>query len=462
MTTLRVAIVGAGPAGFYAASRLLDHGAEVHMFDRLPTPYGLVRAGVAPDHPETKHVTTLFQRTSARAGFHYHLNVEIGTHLTHDELTAHHDAVIYSFGAHTDRRLGIPGEDLPGSHSATDFVGWYNGHPDHATRSFDLSHRRAVVIGNGNVALDVARVLTLGATQLARTDIADHAISALRASLIDEVVVIGRRGPAQAAYTSPELLALGHLPHTDVVVDPEEAALDDHTSAYLRSSAAPFSARLKTQIVREYAALRPAVAHRRIVLRFLASPIEILGTDRVDGVRIARNELVPGPDGSMTARMSEITETIEAGLVLRSVGYRGKPISGVPFDENHAIIPNVRGRVLEAQSGRPIPGVYTAGWIKRGPSGVIGTNKKCASETVDALLADHAAGRLSEPSGSRDAFMRLVSERQPDSVHYGGWRAIDAHERRLGAAQDRPRVKLTRVDDMLAVPTRLGTRSGIE
>jgi ferredoxin--NADP+ reductase len=449
---LRVAIVGSGPAGCYAAEHLLrqDIPIEVEMFDRLPSPFGLVRAGVAPDHPKTKQVTRAFQWTAGRPGFRLHLNVEIGRHLSHDELLAHHHAVIYAIGSPGDRRLGIPGEELAGSHAATEFVAWYNGHPDYREFVFDLSGKRAVVVGNGNVALDVARILLLSADELAATDIADHALAALAESRIEEVVLLGRRGPAQAAYTSPELLALGNLSDAEVLVDPAEVELDEHSRDYLRSGAAPFSARLKTQILTEFAARKPAGKRRRIVLRFLTSPVEILGDERVEAVRIVRNKLVANPDGSLSARATDETETISAGLVLRSIGYRGRPLAGVPFDDRRATLANDGGRVIDPETGQPLPGVYTAGWIKRGPSGVIGTNKKCAGDTVELLLADYAAGRLGEPAGG-DALARLIAERAPDAVDSVGWRAIDAHERRLGETQGRPRVKLARIDEMLHI-----------
>ena len=452
--TLRVAIVGSGPAGCYAADHLLRRQGppiEVEMFDRLPSPFRLVRAGVAPDHPKTKQVTRAFQWTAGRPGFRLHLNVEIGRHLSHDELLAHHHAVIYGIGSPGDRRLGIPGEELAGSHAATEFVAWYNGHPDYREFVFDLSCKRAVVVGNGNVALDVARILLLSADELAATDIADHALAALAESRIEEVVLLGRRGPVQAAYTSPELLALGNLSDADVLVDPAEVELDDHSRDHLRSGAAPFSARLKTQILTEFAARKPAGKRRRIVLRFLTSPVEILGDERVEAVRIVRNKLVANPDGSPSARATDETETISAGLVLRSIGYRGRPLAGVPFDDRRATLANDGGRVIDPATARPLTGVYTAGWIKRGPSGVMGTNKKCAGDTVELLLADFAAGRLCKPTGGGDALARLIAERAPDAVDYAGWRAIDERERRLGETQGRPRVKLARIDEMLHI-----------
>jgi ferredoxin/flavodoxin---NADP+ reductase len=449
---LRVAVVGSGPAGFYAADRLLKAGglvAEVEMFERLPTPWGLVRAGVAPDHPNIKAVTRVYEKTAALPGFRFHGNVEVGVHLSHEELATHHHAVLYAIGSPTDRRLGVPGEELSGSHAATEFVAWYNGHPDYRDLEFDLSCSVAVVIGNGNVALDVARMLALTTEELARTDIADHALEALAESRIEEIIVIGRRGPAQAAYTNPELRELGELAAADVIVDPADVELDARSRAFLHSDAADVTVRRNVEIVTDYARRKPAGMPKRLVLRFLASPVELLGSERVRGVRIVRNELVPTDSGPLAARATDRVETIEAGLVLRSIGYRGTPVPGLPFDERRATIHNDAGRVTDPQSGRAVPGVYTAGWIKRGPSGVIGTNKKCAHETVGLLLEDLAAGRLPERSKAGGALSRLLAARQPELVDYQAWEAIDVHERGLGEPQGRPRVKLTRLDELL-------------
>jgi ferredoxin--NADP+ reductase len=448
-----VAIIGAGPAGFYAAERLLKHpdnAVAVEMFDRLPTPWGLVRAGVAPDHPKIKSVSRVYEKTAALPGFRFHGHVAVGSDITHDELLAHHHAVIYSYGAAQDRRLGIPGEDLAGSVPATEFVAWYNGHPDAAHREFDLDGRRAVVIGNGNVALDVARMLVLTSDELAVTDIADQALKALAASSIEEVVVLGRRGPAQAAYTTPELRELGELVDADVIVDPADAPLDDASRAWLRTDAADRTARENVEIVSEYARRRPAGRRRRVVLRFLASPIEILGAERVAGVRVVRNELIADETGRIRAEHTAVEEIIDCDLVLRAVGYHGAGVEGLPFDERSGTVLNQHGRVLAEPGGAALPGVYTAGWIKRGPSGVIGTNKKCAHETVDNLLEDLADGRLAEPQYSAQDLDRLLAERTPQRVDYAGWERIDAHERLAGEAQGRPRVKLTSRDELLA------------
>jgi ferredoxin/flavodoxin---NADP+ reductase len=451
---LRVAIVGTGPAGFYAAEHLLnrkDVAVEVEMFDRLPTPFGLVRAGVAPDHPQTKRAARLFEWTAGRHGLRLHLNVEVGVHLSHEELLAHHHAVVYAVGATFDRALGIPGENLPGSHGAGEFVGWYNGHPDHRARRFDLSGRRAVIIGNGNVALDIARILLQPAAKLAATDIADHALSALKDSNIDEVVLVARRGRAQAAFTSPELLALGDLPDVDVVVDPPDAVDGDLNMGTSARDELPYSTRLKCSILQEFGARATGSRKKRIVLKFLCAPVEIVGGGTVEGLRIVRNELVHSADGHVTVRATADTGVLQTGLVLRSIGYRGQALAGVPVDHNTGTIANIAGRVTDPSSGRPLTGVYAAGWVKRGPSGVIGTNKKCSLETVDLLLDDYAAGRLPSPMGSRHGLDVLIAWRQPAEVDITGWRTIDAFERRSGRAAGRPRVKLASVEQMLAV-----------
>jgi ferredoxin--NADP+ reductase len=447
----RVAVVGSGPAGFYAAGQLLstsDVAVGVDMFERLPTPWGLVRAGVAPDHPKIKSVTRVYEATARKPGFRFFGNIEIGTDISPDELAVGYDAVIYAVGTPTGRRLSIPGEALPGSHAATAFVAWYNGHPDHADHAFDLDVRRAVVIGNGNVALYVARMLALAPSELGVTDTADHAIEALARSRVEEIVVLGRRGPAQAAFTNPELRELGELEDADVVVDPADAVLDEYSSRFLESDAANATARRNVELIAGYAARPPVGKAKRIVLRFLGSPVRILGEERVEGVRIERNELVACPDGSLSAQPTGATEDLEAGLVLRSIGYVGSPIPGVPFDGRRGTIRNVDGRVT-GEDGTWIPGLYTAGWVKRGPSGVIGTNKKCAQETVRALLADLAAGRLPVPASDPDRLIAQLRARGATVVDYSGWEAIDTYERGRGEPLGRPRVKLVRRPELL-------------
>jgi ferredoxin--NADP+ reductase len=448
---VRIAVIGAGPAGFYAAGHLLkdsESHIEVDMLERLPTPWGLVRSGVAPDHPKIKSVTRIYEKTAAHPRFRYFGNVELGRHVSREELLEHYHAVVYATGAPTDRPLGIPGEDLPGSWPATEFVGWYNGHPDHPDLDFDLDCERALVIGNGNVALDVARMLTLSHDELAGTDTADHALDALDRSSIREVLVVGRRGPAQAAFTNPELRELGELADADPIVDATEIERALQTPEPLASA----TAKQNVEVLRGYAQREPAAGRRRIVLRFLLSPVEIHagGDGRVEAVTLARNELVPDANGQLRSRATGELEKIPVGLVLRAVGYRGLALPGVPFDESRAVIRNEGGRVL-GENG-PLPGEYTVGWIKRGPTGVIGTNKKDAQETVDAILQDLAAGRLHEPPAPDPAELdATLRARQPELVSYEGWSEIDRHERQRGEPAGRPRVKLTRIDEMLQV-----------
>jgi ferredoxin--NADP+ reductase len=445
---LRVAVVGSGPAGFYAAASLLgaEPPAEVDMFDRLPTPWGLVRLGVAPDHPKIKDVSRAFERTAQRPGFRFFGNVELGRDLEHADLADLYDAVVYAVGAQADRRLGIPGEDLPGSWAATAFVAWYNGHPDFQDLSFDLSHERAVVVGNGNVAGDVARMLALTAEELAPTDTTDEAIEAIVGAGIEEIVMLGRRGPAQGAFTTPELKELGELAGADVLVDPADLQLDPVSRAALERDT---NARRNVEVLGEYAARPAAGKPRRITMRFCVSPVAILGESRVEGVEVVRNELVAADGGSLRAVPTEARELIPCGVVFRSVGYRGVALPGVPFDEERGVIANDGGRVLDA-AGDVIPGVYCAGWIKRGPTGVIGTNKKDAAETVELLLEDARSGRLPRTGGvSAERVDDVLQERGIECVEYAGWEAIDALERRRGEPHGRPRIKLCTWEDLL-------------
>jgi ferredoxin--NADP+ reductase len=452
LTPLRVAIVGSGPAGFYAAGALLaaDVGAEVDMLERLPTPWGLVRLGVAPDHPNIKAVSRAFEKIASRPGFRFLGNVEIGRDLEHDDLVRLYDAVVYAVGAQTDRALGVPGEDLPGSWPATAFVAWYNGHPDFQELPLDLDVERVVVVGNGNVAVDVARMLALTPEELRPTDTTDRAIEAIEAAPIREIVLLGRRGPVQAAFTNPELKELGELAGADVIVDPADLALDPASEAAL---AGDTNAERNMEVLREYAAREPQGRPKRLVLRFRVSPVALHGDGRVESVEIVRNRLEADAAGRVAAVATDEHETIPAGMVLRSVGYRGVAIPGVPFDEGRCTIRNDGGRVLD-EAGAQVPGVYATGWIKRGPSGVIGTNKKDATETVTLLLEDLEAGRLAPRGCSAADVDRVLDERGVSRVLYEGWTAIDTHERGLGEAQGRPRVKLCTWDELLAAASR--------
>jgi ferredoxin--NADP+ reductase len=451
---LRIAIVGSGPSGFYAAGQLLkskshpDLAVQVDVYDRLPTPWGLVRGGVAPDHPNIKAVSRVYEKTAEHPEFRFYGNVEYGTQITHADLHARYHAVIYAVGAQTDRRMGIPGEDLPGSFAATEFVAWYNGHPDFRDREFDLSCSRAIVIGNGNVAADVARMLALTRDELARTDVADHALDVLAESSIEEIVVLGRRGPAQVAFTNPELLELGEMTDADVFVDPRDVELDPLSRRWLESEAASATSRKNVEILGRYAGRVPEGKRRRIVLRFLVSPLELLGEQRVEGIRICRNEL-RDESGRLSACSTDTIEELDCGIVFRSIGYRGIPLEGLPFDERSCTIPHAGGRVLEEQGG-PLRGDYVVGWIKRGPTGIIGTNKRDAQETVDTLFEDLDAGRLNEPADpGRDSLEELLAERAPDHVTYTGWEAIDSVEKAAGEPHGRPRVKLTTTEELL-------------
>ena len=448
--SIRVAVVGSGPAGFYAAGALLasaEPRCEVDVFERLPTPWGLVRLGVAPDHPKIKSVSRAFEKIAQRPGFRFFGNVEVGRDVRHDDLTLLYDAVIYAFGAQADRRMGIPGEDLPGSWPATEFVAWYNGHPDYQGMPFDLSGSRAVVVGNGNVAVDVARMLALTEEELAATDTADEAIAAILGSGIEEILVLGRRGPAQAAFTTPELIELTELAGADLTVDAGELELDPASAAALEDDTA--LARRNVEVLRAVAATAPAGRPKTVRLRFCASPLAILGDGRVEAVEVVRNELVVDAGGWIRAVPTEEREVIPCGIVLRSVGYRGTAMAGVPFDAERATLRHDGGGRVLGDDGAPLPGVYCTGWIKRGPSGVIGTNKKDATETVELLLEDAAAGLLPPRTAGEDV-AEILAARGVAAVTYAGWEAIDAAERARGEEQGRPRVKLCSWDELLA------------
>jgi len=446
---LRVAVVGSGPAAFYAAGQLLgseEPRVEVDLLERLPTPWGLVRLGVAPDHPNLKTVSKAFEKIAQRPGFRFLGNVEVGKDVTYEELRSLHDAVLFAVGSQTDRRLGIPGEDLPGSWAATELVAWYNGHPDFQHLDFDLSVEGAVVVGVGNVALDVARMLALTPEELAPTDTTDRAIEAISASGLREVVVLGRRGPVQAAWTSTELQEMGELAGADVLVDAAELELDDASAAELADASNVVQRNM--EILRGFAAREPEGKPRSVRLRFCVSPVAIHGEERVEGIEVVRNRLEADERGRVRAVPTAEHEVIPCGIVFRSVGYHGVALPDTPFDEATGTMPNAAGRVLD-EAGSPIPGVYCAGWIKRGPTGVIGTNKKDATETVELLLEDARAGALPQAAanGSIDT---LLAGRGVEVVAYDGWEAIDAVERARGEPLGRPRVKLCTWDELLA------------
>jgi ferredoxin/flavodoxin---NADP+ reductase len=457
---LRVAIIGSGPSAFYAAEHLLkqngkneksenneqpDLTIEVDMFERLPTPYGLVRGGVAPDHAKIKSVTKAYEKIAANPNFRFYGNVEFGKDITRADLKAHYHRIIYAVGAQSDRRMGIPGEDLPGSYAATEFVGWYNAHPDYRHLHFDLSAKRVAVIGNGNVAMDVARILAKTYDELKGTDIADYALEALRHSQIEEIYVLGRRGPAQAAFTNPELKELGDLEATEVVLRADEIALDPLSEAALAADPDPLALKnLKT--LNDFVQRPLGGKPRQIHMRFLVSPVEILGNERVEAIHVVRNELYTAPDGSVRPRPTDEYETLSVDLVFRSIGYMGVALPDLPFDARAGIIPNQNGRVVDPATGQVIPGEYVVGWIKRGPTGVIGTNKPDAQETVNLMLQDN----LPEPAHpTREALEHLVWDRKPDYVTFDDWQAIDVMEIANGQVSGRSRLKFSRVDDML-------------
>ncbi len=448
---LRIAIVGSGPAGFYAAEALFAHPEidfEVDMIDRLPTPFGLVRFGVAPDHPKIKNVIRRYEKTAGHEAYRFFGNVTVGADVSAEELASMYHAVIWAYGAGADRKLGIPGEELAGSHAATEFVAWYNGHPDYADRDFDLGCERVVVIGNGNVAADVARMLVLPRDELECTDTADHSIDALADSSVTDVLVLGRRGPAQAAFTNPEVRELGELTQADIVVDPGQVALDEASAAFLESEQADATNKKNMESFTEFAARESEGKPKRVELRFLRSPVEIQGDGKVERIVLGVNELSLDEAGAVRARDTGERETVECGMVLRSIGYLGTPIDGVPHDPRNGVILNKLGRVVD-DNEHQVPGHYVVGWIKRGPSGVIGTNKKDAAETIAALIEDAETGGLPEREASEDDLPGLLAERGCDFVEYDGWRAIDALETGLGEPLGRPRVKLTSIAEMV-------------
>ncbi len=452
---LRVAIMGAGPSAFYAASHLLAQPGlhvEIDMFDRLPTPFGLVRFGVAPDHQRIKTVTKSFAEVADDPRFRFFGCVEFGRDLHLDDIRANYHQVLFATGAQTDRHMDIPGEDLPGSHPATAFVAWYNGHPDYRDHHFDLSQESVVVVGVGNVAIDVARILCLTSAELRASDMAPYAVEALSKSRVREVHIFGRRGPAQAAFTTPELKELGSLEDTDLIVRPDEVILDPASETFLRQTNDRTLQR-KVELIQASAMHEPVGRGRRLHLRFLVSPTELLAgpSGAVGAVRAVRNVLKASPNGSISAEPAGEFETIPAGLVFRSVGYRGVALPGVPFHERWGVILNERGRILDPETNERITGEYVAGWIKRGPSGVIGTNKPDSVETVTAMIEDAAAGVTFAPieAGAASA-AELVRSRCPSCVTFDDWRRLDALELEAGAACGRPRVKFTSVEEMLA------------
>lgn len=454
---IRVAIIGAGPAGFYTAQALLQQEAipvEVDLFDALPTPFGLVRTGVAPDHPKIKAVTALYNKLAQRPEMRFFGNVEFGKDLTLEELRGFYHQIVFSNGAQADRTLDIPGEELQGVHSAREFVAWYNGDPKHAHDRFELESKGAVVVGVGNVAADVARILCRVHDKLAVTDIADYALQALDESKVKTVWLLGRRGPIQAKFSTPEIRELGEMVDTQAVIPPEELELDEYSQAELDAGGENDEHHRNMEALRELAARKEPHKSRKLILRFLVSPVEILGDEngRVKGVKIVKNKLVKGADGYVSPQPTGETEILEAGLVFRSVGYRGMALPGPPFDQRKGVIPNERGRVFDPANGEAVTGLYAAGWIKRGPSGLIGSNKACAHETAGEMMADAAAGVTLEPGRpAREEVNRLLESRGIRYITYQEWLKIDAYETEMGRKEGRPRVKLTELEGFLRV-----------
>ncbi|GMW03187.1 MAG: pyridine nucleotide-disulfide oxidoreductase [Candidatus Hydrogenedentota bacterium] len=444
----RVAIIGAGPSGFYAAEALFKSnlGIQVDLIDRLPTPYGLVRGGVAPDHAKIKSVTRVYERIATHPDFGFIGNVNVGRDVTVNELRTFYDAIVFACGAESDNRLGIPGEDLPGSHTATEFVGWYNGHPDYVDRLFDLSQEVAVVVGQGNVAMDVCRILAKTADELRVTDIAEHALDALAASRVREVHLFGRRGPVQAKFTPPEIREFGELAACETIVRPEDLILDKGSRAEL-DDPSNIQTQKNYEALQAFAKERQLSAPRKLFIHFLRSPIAMYGSKRLERVEWERNRL-EGTPFQMKAVGTGQFESMDCGLLFRSVGYRGLPMPGVPFDDRKGIIPNREGRVLDG--GDVLPRLYVAGWIKRGPSGVIGTNKPDSHETAHAVIQDLSALARHELPSTR-ALISLLKQRGIRTVSFDDWRRIDEAEVERGKTRNKPREKFTRIEEMLAV-----------
>jgi len=447
---LSVAIVGAGPSGFYAAGSLLAQklfNVRVDMFDRLPTPFGLVRYGVAPDHQKIKSVTKVYDRTAADARFRFFGHVNFGTDITRDDLRRHYDAIIYAVGAQSDRKLRIPGEGLTGSLSATEFVAWYDGHPDYAELEINLNFDNVIVVGVGNVALDVARILAKTVEELRTTDIADHALAKLAQSRVKNIFLLSRRGPAQVRFSNAEIKEFGELADAEPVVDAAEMQLDPLSTQEIASDK---EAQRNVEILKEFAARPSQSKNRKVHFRFMVSPIEILddGAGNVAGVLVERNELRPTIDGYLNAHGIGETFVIPAGMVLRSVGYKGTALPDVPFDERTGLITNHDGRVTDRATGTPIAGEYVVGWAKRGPTGVIGTNKADANDTIERLLAD-IPGLAPAPETDSSAIVSLLQKRAINFVTIEDWRILDQIETSRGVDQGRPRVKFTHVDEML-------------
>lgn len=465
---LRIAIIGAGPSGFYAADYLLKESQkrgldiQIDLIEQLPTPYGLVRGGVAPDHQKIKSVTRVFDRIAADPRLCFFGHVRLGKDLSYEDLLSHYHQIVYAIGAQSDRKMGIPGEELPGSFPATEFVGWYNAHPDYRNLQFDLSVSAAAIIGNGNVAMDVARILAKTPEELADSDIADYALEALSHSQLTDIYVIGRRGPVQASFTTPEIKELGELEHTEVIIAPAELDLDPGSENDLEQDNEKFAR--ENMAVMQTISERPlAGKSRRLHLLFLRSPVRLLGSGCVEAIELVRNQLVREADGTLRPRPAGKLETLPVGLVFRSIGYKGVPLPGHQFDEVRGVLPNSGGHL--SLDGKPLTGEYTVGWIKRGPSGVIGSNRPDAVETASHMLDDAQAGAILHPSHPARADLEaLLAARGVEVVTYADWQILDQLEIKAGAAIGRPRLKFSRVEDMLSAlhKARSQQQAGIE
>lgn len=451
---IRVAVIGSGPAGFYACEHLFkkdEHNFSIDMFDKLPTPHGLVRSGVAPDHQKIKSVTRVYDKIASNENFRFFGLVEYGVHITIEDLKKHYHIVVFATGAQTDRKMNIPGEDLEGSHTATEFVAWYNGHPDYRDYKFDLSQEKVAIVGVGNVAVDVARILCRTEAELMETDIADYALEALKESNIKEVYLLGRRGPAQAAFTNPEVKELGNLDDAHAITHAQEVELDEFTRELLENKE-DRSLVKKIEILNSYSEDIEFEKSKKLHIRFLVSPTEIIGDEagKVKAIKLVKNELYKTDDGSLRPRATNETEELDVGLVFRSIGYHGVPLPEVPFHEKWGVIHNEKGRVIDPDSGEHVHGLYSTGWIKRGPTGVIGTNKQDSGETVECIIEDIASGRLLSPENTHpQKIADLISERQPDYFSYKDWLRLNELEISKGEEQGRPRIKYTSIEDML-------------
>ena len=451
---IRVAIIGSGPAGFYACEHLFkkqEHSFSIDMFDKLPTPHGLVRTGVAPDHQKIKSVTRVYDKIASNENFRFFGLVEYGVHITIEDLKKHYHIVVFATGAQTDRRMNIPGEDLDGSHTATEFVAWYNGHPDYKNYRFDLSQEKVAIVGVGNVAVDVARILCRTEAELMETDIADYALDALKESNVKEVYLLGRRGPAQAAFTNPEVRELGALDDAHAITRIEEVELDEFTKELLESEE-DRSLVKKIEILNAYSEDIEFQKSKKLHIRFLVSPTEIIGDEegKVKAIKLVKNELYKTDDGALRPRATDETEELEVGLVFRSIGYQGVPLPEVPFHEKWGVIHNEKGRIVDPDTGEHLDGQYSTGWIKRGPSGVIGTNKKDSGETVECIIEDIIASKHIRPENPHpDQILELISHRQPDYFSYEDWLRLDELEVSRGEQAGRPRLKYTSIEEMI-------------